>query len=87
MHRDFQEVDADGEFDSYGLCTSERDIGGCLPYSFDGMTIKTWFPKQDLGNMIMKPYVMVQKFSGYSYSVKSKKMNTVWDESKLKKIK
>lgn len=87
VHRNFQELDHNGNFDWDGLCTCTPHIGGCLPYSFDGMTIKTWYPREDFGGWIRKAYVLTQKFSGYSYSVKSKKLNTLWDESSLKKLK
>lgn len=87
IHTDFQEVEKNGDFNWDGLCTSSPHIGGCLPYSFDGMTIKTWFPKEEYDTWIQKAFVMVQKFSGYSYSVRSKKMNTQWNERNLRKIK
>jgi hypothetical protein len=66
------------EFDEDGLCTLEGTIKSIsVPYTFDGTYLKIY--EDDEKTKLRR----TSKFSGYSYSVKSAKMNTSYPETAL----
>lgn len=82
----FSEVYEDGTFNSDGLMTLESTIDSIsIPYTFDGETLVVEYPETDYGSFIMKARKRVSKFSGYSYCVKTEKMNTIYPERSLSK--
>jgi hypothetical protein len=68
----------DEEIDEDGLWTGEGTIESiCVPYTFDGTYLKIY--KDDEKTQLER----TSKFAGYSYSVKSEKMNTSYPEQAL----
>ena len=85
--KDFQEIDRYGNFKQGGLIMSEREINSIkLPFKFDGETLMIDYPQGDYGSFILKAVTIEYKFSGYSYSVKTPKMLTLYLEKSLRKI-
>lgn len=85
--KDFQEIDRYGNFKQGGLVISEREINSIkLPFKFDGETLTIDYPQGDYGSFIWKAVTIEYKFSGYSYSVKTPKMLTLYAEKSLRKI-
>lgn len=87
IDRLFKKVYPNGEFDPDGLVTEEKTIKGIqIPYEFDGETLIVHYPQWETETVIMKAYSETRKFYGYSYTVKSLKMNTLHFEKSLKLI-
>jgi len=82
VERIFKEWE-NGKFRRGGLCTSEDTIPlGCLPTTFDGVTLVVSYPKSILG----EAKDMVSKFYGYAYTIRTPKGLTVFSEKSLKKL-
>jgi hypothetical protein len=87
LGKDFQELDRYGNFMKGGLVMSEREIKYIsLPFKFDGETLTIDYPQRDFGSFILKAVTTEYKFSGYSYTVKTPKINTLYYEKSLRKI-
>jgi len=87
IQRTYQETWEDGSFRYEGLCHLENDIKSILlPHTFDGETLTIDYPQRDFGGFIKKANTHVYKFSGYSYSVKTLRVLTLYSEKTLKKI-
>lgn len=66
-----------------GLLHDERDIPSiCLPYRFDGNTLEIDYPETNWG----KACTMVSEFYGYSYSIKTAQMLSLYPERALREI-
>lgn len=72
-------------FEDGGLVTLESSINSIsLPYDFDGTYLRVTYPKGTLNRD--RDVVTVSKVFGYSYVIKSPKMNSIYPEKSLKVI-
>ena len=81
VDRGYLELDEDGNFDNRGLMLGEVDLKSMsVKYKSDGINVKVFMPKSEWSAKKTEHY----KFRKYLYSVKSKKMNTLFSENNLK---
>jgi hypothetical protein len=83
----YQETWEDGSFRSDGLCYDENEIENIsIEHTFDGETLTIKSPQREFSTFILKAETRVHKFNGYSYTVKTPKINTLYYEKSLIKI-
>lgn len=83
----YQETWEDGSFRSDGLCYDENEIENIsIEHTFDGETLTIKSPQREFSTFILKAETRVHKFNGYSYTVKTPKINTLYYEKSLRKI-
>lgn len=83
IERGYLELNPDGSFDNRGLMLCEIDLKGMsVKVETDGINVKVFMPSSRYDTQRIEHY----KFKKYLYSVKSKKMNTLFGENNLKHI-
>ena len=69
------------------LCHRESDINSIsIPYRFDGITLEIDYPETVFSNFTQHAYTKISKFYGYSYTVKTEKMNCIYSERGIIKL-
>lgn len=85
VSRYYQALDRNGNFDPHGLCKDEAHVKNiCLPYRIIEDILEIDHPETDFGSFIQKARTHRYKLNGWYVTVKTPKMNTIYNESSLK---
>ncbi len=83
VDRYYTEVDEENNFVRGGLSHFEHNLNNIsLPWKFDGYTLEIYYTPDP--HLYINGKTKKSKFKGYVYTVKSEKMNTLFEEKSLK---